>query len=810
MRRVAQALAGCLSLLLLLPALSAQAGGTISLSPGTVYVGYSPTTITVSDSSADFGTSAPPVFLLSGTQALGDVANVTWVSSSELTFTLEPGLASGSYTVEVGGSSLETTLSVESPPTPTFTLSPSSVNAGYSQPVALTATGTGTQFSKQTAVSLLSSSGQVVPGAISAVTAPSTTTLDFDLDTGVPVATYQVSIAGVSGTQTLQVLSGAKLGTTSQQAGYSAPVSMTLQGNSLTSFSSGATVGFENASGTFLATDVVATDAHDLTFDLPANLAPGTYTVTVTASNETLTASPQFTVTAGPSLSISPSVLAVGYTPTTITLTGTGTSFSSKSTLVGLASSSGTNEDAHLGPVQYASGTSASFLLSPNLAQGTYTLTVTVSGMAPLTATLGVGTTSGSGTGSSTGSSSGYGSVGAVPPSATPPAGTVDATAAATETTEGPTTVLTLNTQELAGAIGTAQGQVARVQSSSSDAELVLPAAGVQLLLGEQDQLSLATPSGSYTLPLADLPLARLAAAFGSSSGSDVGIAMQVQPAPSADETVLASAFGNKSVLVPPVSFTLTASANGKTVPVSSLSGRAQSTLTLPAGAEAGPDTVGVMIVQGAPEHAWTHISGSTVTFYSAADPTFAVVSHQTTFSDIQGLPQTAAIQALSDKLVIDGVTSSRFEPQGGVTRAQFAAFLVRGLGLWNVGGSPKFSDVPAAYWATPEIGPAAAADFIQGYPNGKFRPGLQITNEQMAAIVARAMNFLGIANGAATVEPKDAASIPHWAKADVGLVLSQGIMPTNAQGDFSPYAVTTRAQAAQIIWNLMQKAGID
>jgi len=79
-----------------------------------------------------------------------------------------------------------------------------------------------------------------------------------------------------------------------------------------------------------------------------------------------------------------------------------------------------------------------------------------------------------------------------------------------------------------------------------------------------------------------------------------------------------------------------------------------------------------------------------------------------------------------------------------------------------------------------------------------------------MAAIVARAMNFLGIANGAATVEPKDRAAIPHWAQADVGLVLSQGIMTTNAQGDFSPYAVTTRAQAAQIIWDLMQKAGID
>jgi hypothetical protein len=220
--------------------------------------------------------------------------------------------------------------------------------------------------------------------------------------------------------------------------------------------------------------------------------------------------------------------------------------------------------------------------------------------------------------------------------------------------------------------------------------------------------------------------------------------------------------------------------------------------------------TTGVALVNGAPEHADTVFQGDTATIYSLTDSTYAVISQHLSFRDIAGLPQASAITALASKLVSSGTTATTFDPKGGVNREQFASLLIRALGLWNVGASVKFSDVAGSSWAAPMIMAAVAEGFIEGYPDGTFKPGAQITNEQMAAMVARVMNYLAIGGGTDLSHPSDYQSIATWARSDVSLVLSQGIMATDSQGRFNPGQVTTRAITAQIVWNLMQKAGIE
>ncbi len=819
MQRAAKALATCLSLALLLaPAIPASAAGTITLNPGAVTVGYGPTQIAI-DTQADFGTTPPPVFLLNASsQPQAEVSGVQLLTPSDLEFTLEPGLAAGSYTVEVdlaGGTSLTQQLNVL---TPSYTLSSQTpAIAGYTQAIQFSAAGTNTDFGSQTAVSLIDQSGATVSGAISGVVVQSPTALTFSLEPGVPAGSYEVAISGVPGQQPLTVQhSGVTFNPSPVAEGYSGLIQAT---GTNTEFSKGITVSFETASGAQMqVTNQTVQTATAMSFGLPTGLPAGTYTVVFQEGQQTV--KQPFTVQAAPSFSFSPALLPSGYQPMPLSLTGVDTFFSSATTKVNLLGSSNASEDSYLASVQFQNGTQATVNLMKGLPAGTYTLQVAVSSYPTLSTTLTVSTSSSvssggtSSSGGSTGGSSGgspSSGGGPTPPPSTSSSGTVNVTTATTQATQASTTLFTVNPQLLADALGSAQGQTAQIESASGDAALVLPSQSVQTLIQDKDQMEFSTPSASYNLPLQVLPMAQLAAALGTASGSDVSLEISVQPASSADQAALTHAFGVKDVLVSPVSFSVTASANGKTVPVGSLGGLAQSTLTLPSGTVAGSDTVGVVLVNGTPQHARTTISGNTVTFYSETVSTFAVVAHQTNFSDIAGLPQATAIQALSDQLVIDGFTSSLFEPQGGVTRAQFAAFMVRALGLWNIGGvNAKFSDVPSSYWAASVIQSAATEKFIDGFPSGKFEPGAQITNEQMAAIVARAMAYLGIGQGKETAQPKDASQIPSWAQSDVDLALSQGIMSVNAQGDFAPHAVTTRAQAAQIIWNLMQQAGIQ
>ena len=369
-------------------------------------------------------------------------------------------------------------------------------------------------------------------------------------------------------------------------------------------------------------------------------------------------------------------------------------------------------------------------------------------------------------------------------------------------------TLFTLNAAQLIPELGSSQTVV--VRAGTENAELLLPAQAVQALTQDRDTVEFRSPDGTYILPLQSLPLAQLAAKLNVASGTDLNLEVSIQPAPVSDRDILTTTFGSSGVVVPPVTFSLSASANGNSIPVGTLSGFAESTLALPAGTTVGPNLVGVELVSGVPQHARTSISASTMTFYSASDPTFAVVTHQTSFSDIAGLSQAPAIQALADQLVTSGTTATTFDPQGGVSREQFSALLIRALGLWNVGDQVKFKDIAANSWAAPMIKAAVAEDFIHGYPNGTFQPDQPITNEQMAAMVARVMSYLGIGAGTDAVKPTDLDAIPAWAHSDVTLVLSQGIMTTDAYGAFDPNQVTTRALTAQIIWNLMQKAGIQ
>ena len=377
-----------------------------------------------------------------------------------------------------------------------------------------------------------------------------------------------------------------------------------------------------------------------------------------------------------------------------------------------------------------------------------------------------------------------------------------------TVTVQGDTTNITVDTGRLVGNLGNTTGTDVTFTAETTSGSLTLGGDALQDLAQDSDGVSFETPGATYTLPAGSIDMAALESLLGVSDPSDISLTLNVTPASAGDTTDISQGIPQGEIVGDPMTFTITATANGQTQTIETFTGPVPRSFTLDTTPDPN-DTTGVVLVNGVPEHAWTVFSGNTATIDSHTDSTYAIVTNHVSFTDIAGLPQAAAIEALANKLVIAGMTSTTFDPQGGVTRAQFAALVVRALGLWNIGTTTHFSDVPTTSWAAPVIQSAVAESFIQGYPGGTFRPDQQITNAQMAAIVARVMGFLSIGQGTAVVTPSDQASIPVWAAQDVAIVLSQGIM-TTAGGAFAPNATTTRAQAAQIIWNLMQRAGIE
>ena len=74
-----------------------------------------------------------------------------------------------------------------------------------------------------------------------------------------------------------------------------------------------------------------------------------------------------------------------------------------------------------------------------------------------------------------------------------------------------------------------------------------------------------------------------------------------------------------------------------------------------------------------------------------------------------------------------------------GITRAELAAMLAQFADAKPVKGV-KFTDVSADHWAYDAIAIAAKMGWIEGYPDGTFRPEQTIKRAEMVAMVNRAL----------------------------------------------------------------------
>lgn len=89
--------------------------------------------------------------------------------------------------------------------------------------------------------------------------------------------------------------------------------------------------------------------------------------------------------------------------------------------------------------------------------------------------------------------------------------------------------------------------------------------------------------------------------------------------------------------------------------------------------------------------------------------------------------------------VIVDTAKGGAFRPNEAITRAELAAMLAQFSDAKPVKGV-KFSDVPAEHWAYEAIAIAAKMGWIEGYPNGTFRPDATITRAEMMTLVNRAL----------------------------------------------------------------------
>ncbi|MEC0090338.1 pullulanase [Paenibacillus macquariensis] len=188
----------------------------------------------------------------------------------------------------------------------------------------------------------------------------------------------------------------------------------------------------------------------------------------------------------------------------------------------------------------------------------------------------------------------------------------------------------------------------------------------------------------------------------------------------------------------------------------------------------------------------------------------YAVLEYNKSFADLEGHWAQTAVKELTAKHVVNGTTDSTFSPEQLVTRAEFAAMLVRALNLNDQGsGVSSFTDVKSSAWYASAVATAYHSGLVKGKNEFTFAPQETISREEMAVMILRAYH---VRNSASTLpnvsNPSfiDEQLISSWAIAEVRAATTLGLLNGQSKNKFVPQADTSRAESAQAMMNLLNK----
>ncbi|SET06446.1 S-layer homology domain-containing protein [Paenibacillus sp. NFR01] len=346
----------------------------------------------------------------------------------------------------------------------------------------------------------------------------------------------------------------------------------------------------------------------------------------------------------------------------------------------------------------------------------------------------------------------------------------------------------------------------------------------VKNMENKQAILEIKTDKATYTLPAEQMDIDSISKQIGSTVAlQDIKIQIRIATpmAPVAQAAVDALGQSNLTMVAPPLDFTIKATYQGSTVDVSKFNAYVERLIALPDQADPNKITTGVVVdPDGVVRHVPTKVTVIDGKYYaqinSLSNSLYSVVWHPLEFKDVDKHWAKAAVNDMGSRLVIEGVGNGMFNPDTNITRAEFAAIIVRGLGLKPVTGTSAFTDVAASDWYHSAVQTAYEYKLIEGFGDGAFHPKENITREQAMVIIAKAMKITGLQGKLATANAderltlfSDAGIVANWARNGVTNSLQAGIFTGRSASRLAPKANITRAEVAAIMQRLLKKSDL-
>ena len=159
------------------------------------------------------------------------------------------------------------------------------------------------------------------------------------------------------------------------------------------------------------------------------------------------------------------------------------------------------------------------------------------------------------------------------------------------------------------------------------------------------------------------------------------------------------------------------------------------------------------------------------------------------------------SIEGLCAINVLHGYSDGTFRPNDPVTREQFLKMLLEYLKLTDESARCDFDDVEQNAWYSIYVATGNKLGIINGMGEKLFGIGREITRQDMAVMMYKALSASGIVLPEGEVQASDGNAIDGYAVEAVEKLMYAGVLNGMEDGSFRPHQVCTRAQAAKVIY---------
>ncbi|WP_141502347.1 S-layer homology domain-containing protein [Paenibacillus luteus] len=403
---------------------------------------------------------------------------------------------------------------------------------------------------------------------------------------------------------------------------------------------------------------------------------------------------------------------------------------------------------------------------------------------------------------------------------------TINAGIATTENINGKQiTTIVLNEEVLSERLKAGEKGITVSIPVISDSVVIAGQLSAQLLKRMEEKqviLEIRTPLAALTLPTTHIRIDDVLARFSrDTSPQDVKVRLEIA-VPSTDMIHVveqAAIDGAFKLLVPPLDFHVFASYGEHTEEITKFNQFVERSINIPEKTDPSQISTGVVIeTNGTVSHIPTKIvsmNGKHVAIMnSLTNSTYALVSKPIEFVDVENHWAKESVNNMGARMIINGEGSSRYNPNHNITRAEFVALMVRALGMKPSSGETTFTDVDVSDWFSSTVQTAYEYKLINGFTDGSFRPGDQMTREQAMLMIRKAMTLTGLKSEASTGTSNDTLQpfvdlneISAWAISSIADCLESGIISGRTPILLAPKGIITRAETAVLIERFLQSS---